>query len=668
MFKKTQNETERTVRFKMYKDGKKWVTRGLSIMGVALIVGAPVMTAGVQLSSIQAVQAATDSADYFSQVPQSVLDAAKNNAVVDLSNNQEFSDWLVSVARNWYNYGYQQAAIKALGDFGAALAANGNLTTVDLSGVFKAANAQDSMISAQMFWYMKLPNIKTVSFVTLNLSNNNFDNNLVTQMHPDMGLERNDTVKTIDLSGNDQQMISNIQNPNYVHWTGQDNHGVGGYFTAEVNPDGTPKTGNSGDDSQTGDNTNPGGAGNNGDDNQTGDSTNPGGAGNNGDDSQTGDNTNNGGAGNNGDNTNNGGAGNNGDDSQTGDNTNPGGAGNNGDGNQNGGSTNPGGAGNNGDGNQTGDGTNNGGAGNNGDDSQAGDNTNPGGAGNNGEDNQTGDSTNPGGAGNNGEDNQTGDSTNPGGAGNNGEDNQTGDSTNPGGAGNNGDDNQTGDSTNPGGAGNNGDDNQTGNGTNPGGAGNNGEDNQTGDSTNPGGAGNNGDDNQTGDNTNQLVTNNVAQRNVNDGNDARVGGVTVSSLPNANVTGGQVATSIATTTTAAGTATSGSTTGATTAGNATTPASGSVVATPVSAGAAQIQDSEFGLNHAKSSLHDTQFKSDKSGLIASIMSAIVGGLLALFLVFWRRRKETEEEMNERLGLNNDDALLSEVDKLKDSWK
>ena len=440
MFKKTQNETERTVRFKMYKDGKKWVTRGLSIMGVALIVGAPVMTAGVQLSSIQAVQAATDSADYFSQVPQSVLDAAKNNAVVDLSNNQEFSDWLVSVARNWYNYGYQQAAIKALGDFGAALAANGNLTTVDLSGVFKAANAQDSMISAQMFWYMKLPNIKTVSFVTLNLSNNNFDNNLVTQMHPDMGLERNDTVKTIDLSGNDQQMISNIQNPNYVHWTGQDNHGVGGYFTAEVNPDGTPKTGNSGDDSQTGDNTN------------------------------------------------------------------------------------------------------------------------------------------------------------------------------------------------------------------------------------PGGAGNNGDDNQTGDNTNQLVTNNVAQRNVNVGNDARVGGVTVSSLPNANVTGGQVATSIATTTTAAGTATSGSTTGATTAGNATTPASGSVVATPVSAGAAQIQDSEFGLNHAKSSLHDTQFKSDKSGLIASIMSAIVGGLLALFLVFWRRRKETEEEMNERLGLNNDDALLSEVDKLKDSWK
>ncbi|MBD5833845.1 KxYKxGKxW signal peptide domain-containing protein [Weissella confusa] len=476
MFKKTQNETERTVRFKMYKDGKKWVTRGLSIMGVALIVGAPVMTAGVQLSSIQAVQAATDSADYFSQVPQSVLDAAKNNAVVDLSNNQEFSDWLVSVARNWYNYGYQQAAIKALGDFGAALAANGNLTTVNLSGVFKAANAQDSMISAQMFWYMKLPNIKTVSFVTLNLSNNNFDNNLVTQMHPDMGLERNDTVKTIDLSGNDQQMISNIQNPNYVHWTGQDNHGVGGYFTAEVNPDGTPKTGNSGDDSQTGDNTNPGGAGNNGD------------------------------------------------------------------GNQNGGSTNPG------------------------------------------------------------------------------------------------------------------------------GAGNNGEDNQTGDSTNPGGAGNNGDDNQTGDNTNQLVTNNVAQRNVNVGNDARVGGVTVSSLPNANVTGGQVATSIATTTTAAGTATSGSTTGATTAGNATTPASGSVVATPVSAGAAQIQDSEFGLNHAKSSLHDTQFKSDKSGLIASIMSAIVGGLLALFLVFWRRRKETEEEMNERLGLNNDDALLSEVDKLKDSWK
>lgn len=74
------------------------------------------------------------------------------------------------------------------------------------------------------------------------------------------------------------------------------------------------------------------------------------------------------------------------------------------------------------------------------------------------------------------------------------------------------------------------------------------------------------------------------------------------------------------------------------------------------------------MNHAKSSLHDTQFKSDKGGLIASILSSLVATLIALFLVFWRRRKETEEEMNERLGLNNDDALLSEVDKLKDSWK
>ncbi len=57
MFKKTQNETERTVRFKMYKDGKKWVTRGLSIMGVALVVGAPVMSTGLQLATIEVAHA-----------------------------------------------------------------------------------------------------------------------------------------------------------------------------------------------------------------------------------------------------------------------------------------------------------------------------------------------------------------------------------------------------------------------------------------------------------------------------------------------------------------------------------------------------------------------------------------------------------------------------------
>ena len=138
MFKKTQNETERTVRFKMYKDGKKWVTRGLAIMGVMLIVGAPVMTTGVQLATIEMAHAEEES--QFNSVLQSVLDAAKDNAVVDLSNNQEFSDWLASVVRNWNNYAYQQAAFKALGELGAVLAANANLTTVNLSGAFVAAN------------------------------------------------------------------------------------------------------------------------------------------------------------------------------------------------------------------------------------------------------------------------------------------------------------------------------------------------------------------------------------------------------------------------------------------------------------------------------------------------------------------------------------------------
>ncbi|MHC3983003.1 KxYKxGKxW signal peptide domain-containing protein [Weissella cibaria] len=56
---RAQGHGEGTTRFKMYKDGKRWVTRGLTVAGVALVVGAPVATATMQLASVTTTYAQT---------------------------------------------------------------------------------------------------------------------------------------------------------------------------------------------------------------------------------------------------------------------------------------------------------------------------------------------------------------------------------------------------------------------------------------------------------------------------------------------------------------------------------------------------------------------------------------------------------------------------------
>ncbi|NKN80264.1 KxYKxGKxW signal peptide domain-containing protein [Weissella cibaria] len=56
---RAQGHGEGTTRFKMYKDGKRWVTRGLTVAGVALVVGAPVATATMQLASVSTTYAQT---------------------------------------------------------------------------------------------------------------------------------------------------------------------------------------------------------------------------------------------------------------------------------------------------------------------------------------------------------------------------------------------------------------------------------------------------------------------------------------------------------------------------------------------------------------------------------------------------------------------------------
>jgi hypothetical protein len=54
-----QNRGEQNVHFKMYKDGKRWVTRGLVLGAVGLMVVAPIATTNLQLAHVKNVIAAT---------------------------------------------------------------------------------------------------------------------------------------------------------------------------------------------------------------------------------------------------------------------------------------------------------------------------------------------------------------------------------------------------------------------------------------------------------------------------------------------------------------------------------------------------------------------------------------------------------------------------------
>ncbi|MEE6706743.1 KxYKxGKxW signal peptide domain-containing protein [Weissella confusa] len=65
------------------------------------------------------------------------------------------------------------------------------------------------------------------------------------------------------------------------------------------------------------------------------------------------------------------------------------------------------------------------------------------------------------------------------------------------------------------------------------------------------------------------------------------------------------------------------------------------------------------------SLHDTQMTNKHTGLITSLISALVAAVLALFFLFlWKRRKQQEEE---NVAANADEALLKDVQNAKDSW-
>ena len=139
---------------------------------------------------------------------------------------------------------------------------------------------------------------------------------------------------------------------------------------------------------------------------------------------------------------------------------------------------------------------------------------------------------------------------------------------------------------------------------------------------------------------------------VNAGNQASANAVAGTPTPVANTTAGAVA-PIANATVATASVNNGAATQTANADNGRHPKK------------AAIHDRKAVAEGSKS-LHDTQMTNKHTGLITSLISALVAAVLALFfLFFWKRRKQQEEE---NVAANADEALLKDVQNAKDSWK
>lgn len=73
-----QNRGEQNVHFKMYKDGKRWVTRGLALGAVSLMVVAPIATTNLQLTHVKDAIAATTTKRSLSQAEATQIDKLQN--------------------------------------------------------------------------------------------------------------------------------------------------------------------------------------------------------------------------------------------------------------------------------------------------------------------------------------------------------------------------------------------------------------------------------------------------------------------------------------------------------------------------------------------------------------------------------------------------------------
>ncbi|MGG7601200.1 KxYKxGKxW signal peptide domain-containing protein [Weissella cibaria] len=93
---RAQGHGEGTTRFKMYKDGKRWVTRGLTVAGVALVVGAPVATATMQLASV--------STTYAQTVTSRQLTATETDQISRLQSVMDSYSFVQSIALDGLNW------------------------------------------------------------------------------------------------------------------------------------------------------------------------------------------------------------------------------------------------------------------------------------------------------------------------------------------------------------------------------------------------------------------------------------------------------------------------------------------------------------------------------------------------------------------------------------
>ncbi|WP_186434801.1 KxYKxGKxW signal peptide domain-containing protein [Weissella cibaria] len=96
MLERAQGHGEGTTRFKMYKDGKRWVTRGLTVAGAALVVGAPVATATMQLASV--------STTYAQTVTSRQLTATETDQISRLQSVMDSYSFVRSIALDGLNW------------------------------------------------------------------------------------------------------------------------------------------------------------------------------------------------------------------------------------------------------------------------------------------------------------------------------------------------------------------------------------------------------------------------------------------------------------------------------------------------------------------------------------------------------------------------------------
>ncbi|TVV33625.1 hypothetical protein FO436_02950 [Weissella cibaria] len=96
VLERAQGHGEGTTRFKMYKDGKRWVTRGLTVAGAALVVGAPVATATMQLASV--------STTYAQTVTSRQLTATETDQISRLQSVMDSYSFVRSIALDGLNW------------------------------------------------------------------------------------------------------------------------------------------------------------------------------------------------------------------------------------------------------------------------------------------------------------------------------------------------------------------------------------------------------------------------------------------------------------------------------------------------------------------------------------------------------------------------------------